>query len=370
MIPKKFYIYDSLLSLTMFGLIVYFISDFEIKLISTAALVTYVVSSILINLNKYLYFLSATLIGILTTTMLILMFIPFYKEENIIIWLLYSISWLLVIIAIFTKKAIFESLAKKPFPGEKGILGDKGKVGNSYFLQTYQDKSYNEIILNIEDYLEQNKKDNKIPFEEGEEHMKNMFLKELFRRIVYSQQYGNYLNAVDKTCTYLRDENKRKCIDKSKSNKGNINCNTMNDCSSSTNINVEMRYREITDYLKNITLDYIKIMLRNNCAEEEVLKERNLGTSLELNDGSYNYYRNLNELYNNKSGHKFINDYFLNESFFTKYLVKKNKNIDCDGDNPKYTNPLENIKKIDLSSYDKDFASLENPYFWGIGKCK
>ena len=365
MIPKKFYIVDSIISLILLGLILKLIPYLSIKIVAICALVTYIISSILLNLNKYLYFLSSFVIGILVTTMMTLLLIPFKKNEQIILWLLFTMSWFVIAVVIITKKIIVEYLIKKPLAGEKGALGDRGKTGNAYFLETYPDKSYTEIILNIEDYLQQNKKDNNISFNEGDEHLKNMFLKDIIKRIVYSEQYGNYLFSVDKKCAHIEDEQKRKCVDNS--GVGNIGCNTMNDCSSNTNVNVETRYREITDYLKNITLDYVKIILKNNCAEEETLKEQNLGS---LSDESYNYYRNLNELHNSKSGHKFINDYFLNETFFNTYLVKKNNNFKCNTDNPQYANPIETIKNIELSKYGTDFVNLGNPYFWGVGECK
>ena len=384
MIPKKFYIVDSIISLVLLALIIKLIPFLSIRIVSICALVTYIISSILLNLNKYLYFLSSFVIGILVTTIMTLLLIPFIKDEQIVLWLLYTVSWFVIAVVIITKKIIVEYLIKKPLPGEKGVLGDRGIGGDAYFLKTYPEKSYNEIILNIESFLEQNKKDNNIPFNEGDKHLKNNLLKDIIKRIVYSQEYGNYLYSVDKSCVHLDSQGKRKCLDKS--DKGNINCNINSDCSSSTNVNIEIKYREITDYLKNITLDYIKIILKNNCAEEETLKERNLG---QLSDGSNNYYRNLNELYNNKSGHKFIDDYFLNEQFFNTYLIKKNKNTDCDAytdanpnTNPKYSNPIEKIKNIDvskpteiiknidISEYDTDFKELGNPYFWGMGECE
>ena len=376
MIPKYFYVIDSIISIILLGLLLKLIPYLSIKIVSIIALVTYVISSTLLNLNKYLYFLSSFLIGILLTTMMTLLLIPFEQDEQIVLWLLYTISWFVILVIIITKKIIVEYLIKKPIPGEKGVIGDKGSTGNAYFLESYPDKTYNEIILNIESFLEQNKKDNNIPITEGEEHLKNNFLKETFRRIVYSQEYGNYLFSTDKSCTYL-GENKRICLDKF--NRGNLSCNKNSDCSSSSQVNSEMKYREITDYLKNITLDYVKIILRNNCAEEESLKERNLN---QFSGETYNYYKNINELYNNKSGHKFIDDYFLNEEFFSTYLVKKNKNFDCKTDNTKYNNPIETIKNIDvsqeniiikdidISKYDSDFVELGNPYFWGMGECK
>lgn len=388
MITKKYYIIDSIFSLIILAIMVKFIPYLSIKIVSISALVTYTIASILLNLNKYLYFLSTLVGGILFTTMMTLLLIPFTKDEQIVLWLLYSISWVVIIITILTKKSIFEILTTKPLPGEKGIIGDKGAPGKAYFLKTYPEKSYNEIILNIESFLNQNKKDNKIPFEEGDEHMKNNYLKELFRRIVYSKEYGDYLSDVNKVCTYLDASGNRKCVDKSSI--GNVSCDINNDCASNNKLNVEMRYRKITDYLKIMTLEYIKEILRNNCAEEQTLKERNLG---QLSDENYIYYRNLNELYNSKSGHKFIDDYFLNQEFFDTYLVKKNPNVDCDADGtegpddkPKYNNRLERIKKIDISNLQQselsttsvsrtqtdytDLSRLGSPYFWGMGQCK
>ena len=70
--------------------------------------------------------------------------------------------------------------------------------------------------------------------------------------------------------------------------------------------------------------------------------------------------------------------------------MKKNKNINCKA-NPKYSNPIENVKKIDISEPESKLTSqvesstqsvstvstdytelsiLGSPYFWGVGKCK
>ena len=180
MIPKYFYIIDSIISIILLGLLLKLIPYLSIKIVSIIALVTYIISSTLLNLNKYLYFLSSFLIGILLTTMMTLLLIPFEQDEQIVLWLLYTISWFVILVIIITKKIIVEYLIKKPLPGEKGVMGDKGSIGNAYFLKSYPDKTYNEIILNIESFLEQNKKDNNISITEGEEHLKNNFLKETF----------------------------------------------------------------------------------------------------------------------------------------------------------------------------------------------
>ena len=71
-----------------------------------------------------------------------LLLIPFNKDEQIVLWLLYTVSWFVIAVVIITKKIIVEYLIKKPLPGEKGVLGDRGIGGDAYFLKTYPDSDY------------------------------------------------------------------------------------------------------------------------------------------------------------------------------------------------------------------------------------
>lgn len=77
--------------------------------------------------------------------------------------------------------------------GDKGYSGNTGKPGKSYFLNTYAEKCYDEIINECETFLINNKIQNNRNYNNNEPQLKNMYLKNKIKDICNSIQFNNFL---------------------------------------------------------------------------------------------------------------------------------------------------------------------------------
>lgn len=308
--------------------------------------------SIFLNLNKIIYFISSILLGTLIIVGYIFLKFKFNFEttenkDNIILffYILLATSIISIIGFIFSKKYMIFMANSQPPVGDQGELGPIGKQGTSYFVENLPEKCYNEIFNHAEKLLVSIKKANKIPFKSKEYQLKNKYFLNNIRRICYSKQfldpfYGfgseHYSNSLIKPeCVNHPYPSQRICSNKDVY--GNtIICDSNQDCFTNTEYNYDALYRKRVAMLKNKTLEWIKIILQNNCEEDIKLKESLGGKKYEtledLNLGADDLRR-----YNSKIGHKFLDDYFFNDVYWDEYLVKKINN-----------NPFNTIKQDDV----------------------
>lgn len=296
--------------------------------------------SILINLNKIVYFISFIFVGALIVVGYIFSKFKFdfktdQNKDNIMLffYLLLGISIVSIVGFVLSKKyMLFMATSKAPdgAPGEDGSIGNSGEA---YFVENLPEKCYNEVINHIEDLLISIKKINKIPFKSKEYQLKNTYFKNNIMRICYSKQfldpfYGKGNNSNDNLI-------KPKCVNypyptgricSNTDDFGNsIVCEKNSDCFVNTQYNYDDIYRSRIKLLKNEVAYWVKIILRNNCEEDIKLKEKLGGKKYETLEDLDISDTDLRR-YNSSAGHKFLNDYFFNDQYWDKYLVKQINN--------------------------------------------
>ena len=347
---NKLYIYDFVFSSLLAGVNVYLLKNLNYKILSILIWGVFIMASMLLNYDKILYFIALFMIGVCVITIYIIKMIPEIKDFYVIFWLLYSISAIVILSIIITKKFMYNNIYNQPLPGDKGTIGIIGKSGISYNLETYPDRCYGELISGIEDYLLTNKKSNDLEYNPDEPQLKNLYFKKLLKRICMSEEFGNYIysNTQSDVCEYDEGEKKRYI-------KGTTRqCITTTQVTSDSKTK-ETRYTEIVEVLKNKIIDdadsWIKKILENGEIENKKLYSK-LGY-----DESYYSKDRLNDImgnvnivdeykYNNKKGHAFINDYFYTDKFFK-------------GDNP-FDDIIDKDTTLTVNGTDFD-----NPYYWG-----
>lgn len=303
--------------------------------------------SILLNLNKIIYFISFIFIGSLIVVGYIFTKFEFnfdtnQNKENIMLffYLLLGISIISIIGFVLSKKYMLFMVNSSAPEGAPGEMGPIGKTGEAYFIENLPEKCYNEVINHVEELLVSIKKINKIPFKSKEYQLNNTYLKNNIRRICYSKEfldpfYGlgplSSNSLVKPECVNQTYPVRRICSNKD--NFGNdISCEKNSDCFTNTEFNYDNIYRQRINLLKNEVSSWIKIILKNNCEEDIKLKEKLGGKKYETLadlDISDTDLRN----YNSKTGHKFLDDHFFNDKYWDEYLVKQINN-----------NPFDTIK--------------------------
>ena len=350
---------DLIISLVILGIVFKFVKSLNIKIFGCLTVIVFIITSLLINFNQYLYFASTFAIGYILIAIFIKMKFKINPGEDTIVWLAYIVSVVVLLSIIMTKKFVIDNLYTQPMTGDKGKQGVKGNNGTGYFMKSYQERSYNEIILHIEEYLKQNKEFNNIPFEE-EPHLKNLYFKDIIKRVIYSQEYGDYVFKGNDKCETGGNRGNpryRRCeISK-------IPCDSDLDCL--RNSDSESRYNQITDYLKKVFLEYIKIILKNTDKQDTIIENNNLSylNSIMQQCGNEKSTRSeskttvtssieSNKYYNNKFGHQFLNDYFLTCKFFDRRQVKRYLD----------NNPIDEIKN---KEFNGNISNSKNPFDWG-----
>ena len=200
----------------------------------------------------------------------------------------------------------FANVYNEPLMGSKGKDGTIGTKGESYYLKTYPEKCYNDLVLTVEDYLVQNMKINDIDYDSYEYQLKNLYFKQLLKRISLSQEFNHYVffgfedtedtedtKDTDMTgvptkynnniCNYTGKTSKvglnygrtygdtdEQCQD-DKDDKDDINYDYNQ---TSRNVRAENNYNKIIKELKKVVIKWCKFILFNNDNEDNNLKEK------------------------------------------------------------------------------------------------
>lgn len=304
-----------------------------------------IISSLLLNLDNYLYSLSFTIISFLIIVGFINKFIIIDQKYNIVFWLYIIVTAITLTGFILTKKYIYNSINSNAPRGDQGIQGNIGKAGKSYFLETFSERCYSDLINSIEDYIKSVKGTNNI--DKNKTYFNNMFLKEKIKDICTSNNFIRLFDTFNNNC--IHNGTNRYC-----ENTGE-ECNISNEACD-TDISNEEKYNKILNNLKEIIVDkdynddndksWIQHILENSCNEDNALKNKlNIKSYEKLyRDSDTNSDTNHDRMiqkydirrHNNKEGMKYLYSDFKHENYFDE-LISKPKNRE--------TNPFENIRK-------------------------
>jgi hypothetical protein len=378
---NKLYILDFLISSILAGINIKYTKTNDYKILVIIIWSIFIISSLLLNYNLPVYFISTIIIGFSILAIYIILKIPIKKNLQIIFWILYFISALIITFIVASKKMFFSNVYNEPLMGSKGDEGKIGNKGDSYILKTYPEKCYNDLILTVEDYLVQNMKINDIHYDSYDYQLKNLYFKQLLKRISLSQEFNNYVffgtgNANTPTysnniCNYTG-----KTLSSGDTlSSGRTYGDTDEQCDidrygydfqkTSRNVRSENHYNKILKELKIVVIKWCKFILLNNDNEDDDLKEK-LGYDRTANiddivpKTDYAKHKIINNnlredmRYNNKTGRKFFDEYFLTDKYFDEFLIKKNnvRNI--------HYNPFTKIENTKLET-----LKLGNPFNWG-----
>tara|TARA_B100000035_G_scaffold294795_1_gene285358 strand:- start:85 stop:1032 length:948 start_codon:yes stop_codon:yes gene_type:complete len=273
-------------------------------------------TSLLINIDKYLYFISSLIIGTLIIVIYINKFIKIQKKHKIIFWLYYIVSVVTLFGFLLTKKFIYTSLLSDAPRGYTGRTGNMGDSGTSYFLETYQERFYNDLINNIELYLNDVLNETNSKFNRNNKLFNNYFIKEKIKKICTSKELFNALH--------------KSSLNDIENNQNNPNIYYSED-----------DYKQILNKLNtiivenpNLTLNksngefnnkpsWIQTIMRNNCKEDLKLKQK---LKLKFNENLYTILQNSKQLYNNNNGFRFLNSDLEIEKYYDNLIIKNNIN--------------------------------------------
>ncbi len=327
--------------------------------------ISIVILSILVNFKKYLFFVSLySIIILLTIGLVFKLDVNKYFTENVfyLALLLLLISIIVLFNFIVSKYYIYDIMNTEPPQGDKGDVGHYGKSGESLYIETIAEKCFQDVYNHLEESYEKIKNSNDIEFNRKDFHINNYFIKDNIKRICYSKEFLDnfYLQAGRNN-----DNKTPECVMQydSKNNMigrycnipnqyGNIDkCNIDADCYVIEDSNVV--YKRLLNKIKNQIAgtenSMLELILRNNCKDDIKLRNK-LGGPKHLT--VQDMYNNPNETidenfkYNNRMGHKFLNDNFMNDKYWDNHLNKKINN-----------NPFDQIKKLEV-------------WQWGIPKKK
>lgn len=339
-------------------------SDTEILYGNYAFWILLVILSILLNFKKYLYFASLYSIIILVTIGLAfkLDIKSYFRDKIFYLALLLIITSMVVLFNfIVSKYFIYDMINTEPQQGDKGDIGKYGNSGQSLFIDTIAEKCFQDVYNHLEESYEKIKKSNDVDFDAKNYHINNYFIKDNIKRICYSKEFldnfylqGYNSEGVTPECVMQYDTRNnmigRYCNIPNKY--GNIEkCNIDSDCYVIEDNDI--KYKRIVNNIKNQIAgtenSMLELILRNNCKDDIKLRNKLGGPKHLTLDDMYN---NPNETidrnfrYNNRIGHKFLNDEFMNDKYWEKHLNKKINN-----------NPFDRIKNLEV-------------WQWGIPKKK
>jgi hypothetical protein len=390
-VMNKLYILDFLLSSVFAGINIKYTKTNDYKILVGIIWSIFIISSLLINNSLTVYFISSIIIGFSILAIYIILKIPINTNLNIVFWILYFISALVLTFIVFSKKMFFANVYNESLMGAKGDDGKIGNKGDSYILKTYPEKCYNDLILTVENYLVQNMKINDIDYDPYEYQLKNLYFKQLLKRICLSQEFNDYV-LFGKINSYTSDTKKYnnnicnytgKTLSSGRTlGSGRTWGDTDEECETdryghdyqktSRNVRSENNYNKIMKELKIVIIKWCKFILLNNDNEDNDLKEQ-LGydisaninnlipTTLFVNDKQHKVINNLREdmRYNNKTGRKFFDDYFLTDKYFDDFLSKNNNKRSPLNNQPEY----RSFAKIENTLIEN--LDLGKPFNWG-----
>ena len=185
-------------------------------------LTLFILTSLFINLNKYVISIALFLIGVITLIIYIMKEHPSI-ENPILFWLMFSISIIVLGSLLLFKRLIINMLNYTGPTGEKGKIGLLGKEGISYILNNYQNRCY-DILLNESEKTFANilvfNKDLDSNYLEKNSLIENMYFKQKLKQISRSYQFLNYV--YNGKITEHVNSSKCPCPIKSGENKGSL----------------------------------------------------------------------------------------------------------------------------------------------------
>ena len=325
-ITKLIIVETIIYTLIAFLIQIFFVSktnDPIFKIINLFFWGTLIILSILINTQKFLFFITTFIILILLSIIFIIKYnIKKYFKNKLYygVYMLIGITFFGIFNFIVTKYFIYNIVNTEPPIGNNGELGKLGEPGTNYSIENLSERCYVDIINSLETEYEAIKKTNNIDYDIKDYGINNLYLKENIRRICYSNDFYNEIYNISEDvhlieCVYNKNENDRKCKN---GLKNGVSCDKNTDCYNLDNeYKIQGNYKKTLEDLKNITKDWMKLILQNNCDENTNLKNK-LGRQdyedLEKTDSVDNLF------YNSRIGHQFLNDYFQNDIYLKDNL--------------------------------------------------
>ena len=199
--------------------------------------------------------------------------------------------------------------------GEIGSKGNDGPIGTSGTLEypdSLQEKCYLTLVQHVDDYLKKNKLYNNIDFVKDEPQFKNLYFKNILKRICYSKEFGYDIYSVPtNNCNNTTPiQNTKDSFDKYKD-------------VLDSEVRLSLLTTKLLDEILYNNNSWVKLILKNNKHENTKLNEK-LGFSKDTDTDINNIYttkfvdnRFIDEYkYNSKLGHKFLGNYFYTERLF------------------------------------------------------
>ena len=172
--------------------------------------VTFLIAIILIYFEKYLWFISITLLAMLGSVYLIFMMKDEYKNliYNFYFWLLYAISCIVIFGIIGTIFYVYKTKKIKRRKGYRGNIGERGEKGNDSQDLEDIDICHEQLIMEstnvYNDYVDKYKLDRPKIMDK----INNVYLKDNFKRICISNEFKKSQNEIGivKTIFKLKDK--------------------------------------------------------------------------------------------------------------------------------------------------------------------
>ena len=333
---NKIYIYDLFISSILAAINIKYIKLPVYRILTGIIWGTFIFASLLINFDYILHFITFIIISIAGIVIYILLKVPVINDIFIIFWLLYGASVIVIVSLIISKKLMFINMYNEGEIGSKGNDGPIGTSGTLEYPDSLHEKCYLTLVQHIDDYLKKNKLYNNIDFVKDEPQFKNLYFKNILKRICYSKEFGyDIYNVPTNNCnTTTPIQNTKDSFDKYKD-------------VLDSEVRLSLLTKELLDEILDNNDSWVKLILKNNEHENNKLNEK-LGFSKDTDiDNIYNTTkfvdnRFINEnKYNSKLGHKFLGNYFYTERLFDDI-------DDCDEDTEEcgdYKNPFTTIKQ-------------------------
>lgn len=303
---NKIYIYDLFISSILAAINIKYIKLPVYRILTGIIWGTFIFASLLINFDYILHFITFIIISIAGIAIYILLKVPVINDIFIIFWLLYGASVIVIVSLIISKKLMFINMYNEGEIGSKGNDGPIGTSGTLEYPDSLHEKCYLTLVQHIDDYLKKNKLYNNIDFVKDEPQFKNLYFKNILKRICYSKEFGyDIYNVPTNNCnTTTPIQNTKDSFDKYKDV-----------------LDSEVRLSLLTKELLDEILYWVKLILKNNKHENTKLNEK-LGFSKDtITNNIYttkfvdNRFIDENK-YNSKLGHKFLGNYFYTERLF------------------------------------------------------
>ena len=328
------YIY--IIEIIVFSIIAFFSSNFIMKYSNNMSysILNYlcwgsiILVSMLLNLNKYLYSFSVLVISIIIICAYIYNKIVVESRYTLIFWMYIFSTIFTLICIILTKKYIYTTINSNAPQGDKGRSGDIGYSGNSYFLETYPEKCYNDIITGFEDKYRRYKDEKKIDYNKNEMQFKNRYLKNHIRNVCKSNKfldiiYSNSPNNISCKHTNVKDSHSHSnsvTLEHSY-NENRCDNSEQTNCINDDNCNPTIQVNDTKENLYSTKMDEIKDKIITNT------------------DSSW-----FNTIIKHSLGEKFLENEFELHTFFDKLTFRINNgcpNTTTQSSDSKESNPIK-----------------------------